>query len=167
MSKPVNNIQDPTLRVMTNELVLVVNSPAFEYGESIPTRFTCDGEKINPPLAIKNVPPQSKSLVLIFADQTIESKPFAHWVLWNIPPTTERIGENSAPGVQGTNDFGNRKYDGPCSTGTVHHYRFTFYALDILLELSSESNRKNVLNALEGHILAASELVGEYPAGER
>jgi Raf kinase inhibitor-like YbhB/YbcL family protein len=163
MSKPVNDTADPGMRTMTAELVLVVTSPSFEYGEAIPARFTCDGENINPALVVENVPPRARSLALIFCDKTIESKPFSHWVLWNIPPNAS-IKENSAPGVPGKNDLNNKKYDGPCFTGSIHKYHFTVYALDVLLELRRGSTSQEVLHALEGHIIAASELVGVYPA---
>jgi Raf kinase inhibitor-like YbhB/YbcL family protein len=164
MSRPVNDIPNPTLRTLTNELVLVVNSPAFGFGETIPPRFTCDGENTSPALSIRNIPQDAKSLALIFTDQTLESKPFAHWLVWNIPPSFGEIAAASAPGVQGTNDLGNKRYDGPCFTGTVHKYRFTVYALDTLLNLSPGTNQKVFLAALEGHILAASELLTLYPS---
>jgi Raf kinase inhibitor-like YbhB/YbcL family protein len=163
MSRPVNDIPNPTLRTLTHELVLVVKSPAFAFGETIPTQFTCDGENTSPALTIRNIPPEAKSLALIFSDRTLESKPFAHWLVWNIPPSFGEIAEGSVPGIQGTNDLGNKRYDGPCFTGTVHQYRVTVYALDTILNLGPGANQKVFFAALEGHILAASELVAAYP----
>src|SRR5882672_9711576 len=92
---------------------LEISSPAFSNNGSIPMKYTCEGNDINPPLAIKNIPPGTKSLTLIVDDPDAPKGTFDHWVIWNINPT-ESISENSAPGTQGKNGMGANAYKGPC-----------------------------------------------------
>jgi Raf kinase inhibitor-like YbhB/YbcL family protein len=87
-------------------LTLVIGSPAFAPGTVIPATYTCEGENINPPLTIENIPPGTKSLALIIDDPDANSGTFDHWCVWNIPPQ-EKILENTVPGVEGRNGSSN------------------------------------------------------------
>jgi hypothetical protein len=127
----------------------------------IPSKYTCDGDNINPPLTIKNIPKQTKSLALIVDDPDAPSGTFDHWITWNIPPV-ETIGENSAPGSHGRNGSGRNGYMGPCPPSGTHHYHFKVYALDTKLTLQEGANKKQLENAMKGYILAMGELIGLY-----
>ena len=140
---------------------LEVASPAFENNGFIPAKYTCQGEDINPPLVIKNIPEGTKSLVLFVDDPDAPMGTWVHWVVWNINITGE-IKEDTIPGVQGMNDFGRLNYGGPCPPSGVHRYFFKVYALDCLLDLPEGSSKKDVESAMQGHVLASGQLVGRY-----
>lgn len=140
---------------------LTVTSPTFENNKSIPSKYTCDGDDVNPPLIIEGIPEETKSLVLIVDDPDAAMGTWDHWIVWNIPPTN-KIEENSVPGVDGLNDFRKHSYGGPCPPSGTHRYFFKVYALDTKLNLDSNSRKKDVEKAMKGHILAKGELVGLY-----
>lgn len=142
-----------------------IKSREFGDNERIHEKYTCDGENINPPLEITDVPKKSESLVLIVDDPDAPRGTFVHWVLWNIPPYTKEIKEDSVPdkAVQGKNDFGKNSYGGPCPPSGTHRYRFRLYALDKTLELDPDTTEIEELErAMAGHIIAQSTLVGLY-----
>lgn len=76
---------------------LIVESPAFKHNSSIPKKYSCDGEDINPPVTIEGTPKEAKSLALVLDDPDAPSGTFDHWVVWNIPASTTKIAENSVP----------------------------------------------------------------------
>src|SRR5206468_9894859 len=122
-----------------------ITSSAFQEGASIPSKFTCDGADTSPPLQIADVPSGAKSLALIVDDPDAPSGLFTHWMVWNISPQTNIIGEGSTrQGVQGTNDFGKSGYGGPCPPSGMHRYYFKIFALDRELDLPSEIGRAHV-----------------------
>ena len=139
-----------------------ITSSAFQEGGNIPSKFTCDGSDTSPPLQITGVPSEAKSLVLIVDDPDAPGGLFTHWLIWNIPPQTNSVGEGSPPkGVQGTNDFGKSGYRGPCPPGT-HRYSFKIYALDRELDLRGGAKRSQLDAAMKGHVVAQGVLVGRY-----
>ncbi len=138
-----------------------VTSTAFREGGRIPRKYTCDGDNVNPPLTIGDVPAETKSLVLIVDDPDAPGGTWDHWVVWNIPPITEIL-ENSVPGEQGMNDSMRQRYSGPCPPPGTHRYFFKVYALDTLLNLDPSSTKHVVEEAMKGHILAQGELIGRY-----
>jgi Raf kinase inhibitor-like YbhB/YbcL family protein len=140
---------------------LSVSSPAFENNKLIPSKYTCDGDNVNPPLTIEGVPDGTKSLVLIVDDPDATIGTFDHWVVWNIPPTN-KIEENTVLGTEGVNDYRKHSYDGPCPPWGTHRYFFKVYALDTKLDLSPNSRKKDVEKAMQGHVLAKGELIGLY-----
>lgn len=141
-----------------------LTSPAFGNNLPIPSKYTCDGEDINPPLEISEVPEGTQSLVLIMDDPDAPVGIWDHWVVWNINPSIISIEENSVPegAVQGMNSFGKQPYGGPCPPSGTHHYHFKLYALDTKLELDPSSKKEDVEKAMEDHILEQAELVGLY-----
>lgn len=146
---------------VTDYKTLIVTSKAFEPNGPIPARYTCDGEDINPPIDVTDIPPESKSLVFIIDDPDAPAGTWLHWLLWNIP-VTHHIRENEVPGVEGMNDFGRVAYGGPCPPSGTHRYFFRIYALDDLLDLTEGAERKEVESAMRDHIVAYGELVGTY-----
>lgn len=142
--------------------ILIITSSAFTHQGMIPSKYTCDGGNINPPLHIEEIPDGTKSMVLIVDDPDAPSGTWDHWVVWDIPPGND-IAENSIPGTEGLNSWNKNQYGGPCCPPTsTHRYFFKVYALDIMLDLDKNSDKKDVLNAMEGHVLAKGELVGLY-----
>lgn len=141
--------------------VLDIKSQAFENQAHIPVKFTCDGENVNPPISIKNIPHEAKSLVLIIDDPDAPLRPWVHWTVWNIPPARE-IKENSVPGIEGWNDFRNQNYGGPCPISGTHRYFFKVYALSELLDLNPASTKRELEKAMNPYIIAFGELVGLY-----
>jgi Raf kinase inhibitor-like YbhB/YbcL family protein len=140
---------------------LSVKSPAFENNKLIPVKYTCDGADVNPPLTIEGVPEETKTLVLIVDDPDAPMGTWDHWIVWNIPPTS-KIEENTVPGTEGMSSYRKHAYGGPCPPYGTHRYFFKVYALDTQLDLKSNSTKKDVEKAMEGHILAEGELVGLY-----
>lgn len=149
-----------------------LTSSAFKEGGIIPSLYTCEGKNINPPLEISGTPSGAKSLVLIMDDPDVPKtlRPdgmFDHWIIFNIPPTTKKIIENSIPpGIQGKNTKGQNQYFGPCPPDKQHRYFFKLYALDKLLDLPAGSTKKELEKAMDKHILAQSQLMGLYEKGK-
>lgn len=141
-----------------------LTSPAFKNNEKIPAKYTCDGDDINPPLQIDEVPTNTQSLVLIVDDPDAPAGDWVHWTLWNINPQIKEITENSIPkeAVEGMTDFGKPGYGGPCPPSGIHHYFFKLYALDTQLNLAPSINKTKVVLTIQGHILAQAELIGLY-----
>ncbi len=143
---------------------LQFTSRAFPDNGMIPSEYTCDGADGNPPLTIRNVPANSRSLALIVDDPDAPRGTWVHWVLWNIGPGTTEIPSKSVPGgaLQGTNDFGKQGYGGPCPPSGTHRYFFKLYALDISPALKSGSTKARLEEAMKGHIIEKAELLGLY-----
>ncbi len=148
-----------------------LTSPVFTEGGKIPSKYTCDGENINPALTITDVPVEATSLVLIMDDPDIPDfvkqknniEVWDHWIVWNIPPSTKNIPEGKNPlGVVGRNSRGNNTYGGPCPPDREHRYFFKLYALDTELKLTESSTKVDVEAAMEGHLVAEAKLMGRY-----
>ena len=141
-----------------------ISSSAFRHNQNIPAKYTCDGENISPPLEFKDAPGKASTLALIVDDPDASGGDWVHWLVWNITPAVSSIPENSAPegAIQGTTDFGNQKYGGPCPPSGTHRYFFKLYALDAKLTLPSYSTKADLLKAMEGHIITQAELIGLY-----
>lgn len=152
---------------------LLLTSPAFDAGTNIPAIHTCDGANTSPQLAWSGVPPAAKSLALIVDDpdapdpaapQTV----WVHWVLYNIPPSSSGLpaGVNAkdlpAGTKEGVNDGGHTGYGGPCPPIGRHRYVHKLYALDIALPNLGNTTKSQLEKAMQGHIIARSELIGLY-----
>jgi len=142
------------------EVKMKITSSAFLHEGNIPSKYTCDGENINPDIKIENFPKGTKTLVLIVDDPDAPSGNWDHWIVWNILPGD--IDEDSMPGVQGMNDFKKQAWGGPCPPSGTHRYFFKIYALDTELVLADSSVKTAVEAAMEGHILDKAELIGKY-----
>jgi len=145
-----------------------IESSAFKNEEMIPSKYTCDGENVSPPLTWSEPPSGTKSFALIADDPDAPGGTFVHWVAYNISPNIREFPENveikpmSPDTVEGTNHFGDENYGGPCPPSGTHRYYFKLYALDTTLALKSGAGKNAVLKAMEGHILAQGELMGKY-----
>jgi hypothetical protein len=144
-----------------------ITSTAFAQNQSIPSRYSCDGEDINPPLHIEDVPASAKSLVLIMDDPDVPAAAkvpvWDHWIVFNIPPTVTKIEEGENPeGVLGSNTRGKMVYGGPCPPDREHRYFFRLFALDTILSLPLGAARRAIEEAMKGHIVEYTELMGRY-----
>lgn len=140
---------------------LSISSDAFKDRGYIPAKYSCDGENINPPLSIGNIPKETKSLALIVDDPDAPIRTWVHWIVWNIPPA-KKIKENEIAGDEGVNDFGNNSYGGPCPPSGTHNYIFKVYALDELLDLNPSATKIELEKAMAPHIIGFGKLVGLY-----
>jgi Raf kinase inhibitor-like YbhB/YbcL family protein len=146
-----------------------INSPAFEDGGMIPSKFTCDGQDMSPALGWEAVPENAKTLAIICDDPDAPMGTWVHWVIFNIPADLGGLEEDvpadevlPSGALQGKNDFRRIGYGGPCPPGGTHRYFFKIYALDAELDLSPGATKSQVLEAMEGHILAQGKLMGRY-----
>lgn len=140
-----------------------IDSSAFGHNQSIPSKYTCDGENINPPLTFSDVSESAKSLVLIMDDPDAPMGVWDHWFVWNIPKETISINEDlTPPGVVGKNTGGKIGYQGPCPPDRQHRYFFKLYALDTMLDIDTSATKQDLEKAMEGHILEKAELIGLY-----
>ena len=144
-----------------------LESPAFKNQEEIPRKYGYKNENVNPPLKIKDIPNQCRSLALIMDDPDAMGavgKIWVHWVVWNISPNIEQIKENSVPknSIQGKTDFGEISYGGPAPPDKEHTYVFKLYALDSELTLKEGSTKAQVEDAMKSHIISESKLEGKY-----
>jgi Raf kinase inhibitor-like YbhB/YbcL family protein len=149
---------------------IALTSPAFTNGQPIPTKFTCDGADVSPPLQWTNVPAGTRSLALIADDPDAPVGTWVHWVIYDLSSTLAQLPEGLdksqhvlGGASQGLNDFRRLGYGGPCPPpGQLHHYWFKLYALDQRLELKPGLTKKDLLQAIEGHVLAEGQLMGIY-----
>lgn len=139
-------------------------------GGEVQKKFTCDGSDVSPELAWSAPPAGTKSFALLMIDPDAPVGEFVHWVVYDLPgelrglpegvPKQAQLADGSR---QGKNDFDKAGYGGPCPPGhSPHRYVFTLYALDTKLNLPGGATRKQVENALKGHILARGEVIGRY-----
>lgn len=144
--------------------MIKIISTAFTTNGPVPKKYTCDGENINPPLTIDNIPQETKSLVLIVDDPDAPTGTWNHWLVWNIDPTTREIKEGSRlpNSIEGTNSSGKIGYEGPCPPSGTHRYFFKVYALSTQLNLATGAKRKDLEKAFENHIIDQGELIGTY-----
>jgi len=146
-----------------------ISSTAFKEGGMIPKKYTCDDVNVSPPLTFEGVPVDARSLALIADDPDAPVGTWVHWVIFNILPATKSLPENvphdkilSSGARQGINDFRRIGYGGPCPPGGTHRYFFKLYALDIEPGLNAGISKKELLNAMRGHILTETQLMGKY-----
>ena len=142
-----------------------ISSSEIANGGQIPITETCDWKNVSPSLIFDRIPSDAKSLAVVVEDVTTKPKPFTHYLLFNINPTTLEIQSDQVPdeAIVGTNDFGNSKYEGPCPPqGETHDYYFKLYTLDKILDLSDMSKRPDFDKAIEGHVLSKGSFHGLY-----
>ena len=163
-ASPKTTLKDNTTTMLT------LTSPAFLHNESIPSKYTCDGENVSPPLAISGVPEGTESLVLLMDDPDIPDfvkeergiEKFDHWVLYGIDPKTTDILEGAAVGSKGLSSRGSGGYTGPCPPDREHRYFFRLYALDTTINFIKAPTLGEVEAAIEGHVIEQAELIGLY-----
>lgn len=151
-----------------------LKSPAFEDGAPIPARHTCSGEDLSPALAWYDVPKAAKSLALVMDDPDAPAGTWVHWVLYDLPVGSKGLIEGlpkkaSLPNgarqglVWGVEKFSRVGYHGPCPPpGKPHRYEFRLYALKEPLDLPAKASKPEVLEAMEGRVLAVARLTGTF-----
>jgi Raf kinase inhibitor-like YbhB/YbcL family protein len=135
-------------------------SSVFKNNETIPKKYTCQGDKISPPLNFENIPKNTKSLALIVDDPDAPYKTFVHWVLFN-NPIISKIEEDSTIGLDGLNSLGSTGYTPPCPPTGEHRYFFKLYALDKVLDLK-DATKEDLEKAMQGHVIEKADLIGLY-----
>ena len=158
--------------ILTQGEKMKIACPDFKQNESIPSLYTCEGKNTIPPLEFSDIPPHAKSLVLILDDPDVPAevrseKMYDHWIVFNIPPNTQKIEANKKPpGMQGQNTSGHNEYTGPCPPHQYepkeHRYHFKLYALDQMLPLKEGATKLEIEIAMKKHILAEATLIGLY-----
>lgn len=143
---------------------------AFDHQGEIPAKYTCLGQNISVPCRVEEMPPGTRTSVLIFEDLDALPVPWTHWMVFNIPPSMAVMPEGAIPpgateGLANNHSFG---YEGPCPKffQGVHRYRLVVFALDISLDLPAASEKRDVLEAMQGHVIDHAEVIGLCTSGK-
>ncbi len=156
---------------------MTITSPVFTHNGAIPTEYTCDGSDISPELAWTDIPSGARSLVLIVddpdaPDPAAPKMTWVHWVLYNLPHTMTGLPKAVNPEdlpdgcKDALNDWKRTGYGGPCPPIGVHRYFHKLYALDVVLDDFGQPTKDELLKAMEGHVIAQTEIVGTYQKGQ-
>jgi Raf kinase inhibitor-like YbhB/YbcL family protein len=151
-------------------MAFTLSSPSFQNGGTIAKKFTCDGADVSPELSWDGAPQGTKTFTLIAEDPDAPAGTWTHWVLVDLPASTHTLPENVSKvdelpngGRQGRNDFRKIGYGGPCPPpGQPHRYYFKLYAVDTVLNLKPGAGKQEVEQALQGHVLGQTDLMGKY-----
>jgi Raf kinase inhibitor-like YbhB/YbcL family protein len=152
------------------DVALRVSSGAFGEGGDIPSVHTCDGADRSVPLRFAGAPERTSSFALIVDDPDAPRGTWVHWIVWNLPASTEDLPEGVPTDAelpdgsrQGRNDFGRTGWGGPCPPrGPAHRYFFRLYALDAPLDPGAGATRADLDRAMQGHVLQRAQLMGRY-----
>ena len=155
---------------MEETMTFILTSTAFAQGGPIPVKYSCKGEDISPPLAWGDPPAGTQSLALIMDDPDAPAGTWDHWIVFNLPADVRKLPEDMPAGMKfgdvaatfGKNSWGRSEYGGPCPPGGTHRYFFKLYALDTTLSVCENASKKQVMAAIQGHILAKTELMGTF-----
>lgn len=149
-----------------------LESSAFSNHGCMAAKYTCEGDDLSPPLSWSGVPEGTQSLALILEDPdapdpAAPKRVYVHWVVYNIPASVTSLPEGAADdlprGVQtGKNDWGKTSYGGPCPPIGRHRYFHKLYALGTTLDLQGPPTKADLEQAMQGHVLAQTELIGTY-----
>jgi len=162
---------EPTIKLEEGDQAMgfMLSSTSFTEGDPIPQRYSCDGEDISPPMQWTDPPEDTVSFALIVDDPDAPVGTWVHWVLYNLPADTRSLTEAFPSDADlpdgsknGENSWGRLGYGGPCPPGGTHRYFFKLYALDLMLDIAAGATKDQLLQAMEGHILAESDLMGTY-----
>jgi len=156
-------------RTKEEKMEIKIKSSAFEEDSMIPSKYTCDGSNISPPLEFSNIPNNTKSITIICDDPDAPMGIWVHWVLFDLSANIKNLDENiprdkvlSNGAKQGINSGKRIGYDGPCPPSGTHRYYFKIYALDTKINLGSGISKQELENAMRGHILDQGQLMGKY-----
>jgi len=155
---------------------LTLQSPAFAHNAAMPDKYSCDGDGISPPLRWSDVPSTARSLALIVddpdaPDPAAPQRTWVHWVLYDVPPTADALAEKVSAAQlpdgtrEGLNDWKHTGYGAACPPKGRHRYVFKLYALDRVLPDLHKPDKAQLLKAMEGHVVAHTELIGTYQRG--
>lgn len=157
-------------------MALTLSSTAFKPGSKIPSKYTCEGDDVSPPLSFGGAPQGTKSFALILddpdaPDPRAPKRVWVHWVVYNLPPDITGLPENAGAAglpkgaVIGINDSKQASYNGPCPPIGRHRYFHKLYALDTTLPVKALT-KADIETAIKGHVLAQAELMGTYQKGD-
>lgn len=145
---------------------LVLSSPAFANDTAIPSVYTCDGTDLSPPLEVSGIPSGTTSLALTVVDIDAPAGPYTHWTVWNILPNDTMFSPGKNVGYpQGKTSAGTTGYHGPCPPFGTHRYIFSLYALDKVLDLTMGASRGDLEDAIRGHVVEKTQMIGTYSKG--
>jgi Raf kinase inhibitor-like YbhB/YbcL family protein len=148
-----------------------VTSTSYQDGSEVPQKFTCEGGDASPQIAWSGLPAGTKSIALIVDDPDAPdpAKPertWVHWVVYDIPATTQSIAEGTGAAPNGArvgkNDWNKTTWGGPCPPIGRHRYFHKIFALDVVLGDLKEPTKAQLEAAMKGHILAQAQLVATY-----
>ncbi len=146
-----------------------LTSSSFSNGDMIPSKYSCDGENISPPLTWTDIPEGTKTFALICDDPDAPAGDWVHWIMYDIPVEVHELPENIEKipvldnrSVQGKNDFRKIGYDGPCPPDGVHRYFFKIYALDLVLQQKPGLTKHELFQVIKGHVLGEGQLMVKY-----
>ena len=159
-----------TARQAGSHPAFTLSSTSFSSHGSIPSRYTCSGQNVSPDLRWSGPPKGAVAYALIVTDPDAPSHTWVHWVAYNLPAAERELPGGIAKGkqihtggIQGLNDFHDLGYGGPCPPpGKPHRYFFTLYALNAPLPLPPGATRRQVEEAMKGHVLAQAVLMGMF-----
>jgi len=159
---------EESMAVKTEEIR--VSSEAFDNRQAVPRKYTGQGKDISPPLNWESGPKGTETFAIIVDDPDAPGKTWVHWVVYNIPGDVTSLPEGASPGgqlpgeaLEGRTDFGKNQYGGPMPPGgESHRYYFKVYALDSAVDLGEGATKQELLDAMDGHVLANGQLVGTY-----
>ena len=185
------------IKLLPAPKTMQLTSASFLDGEIIPREYSCDAQSeeygvktgtdaeggigfsidVTPQLAWNGVPPEAKSVALIFNDPATPAGNWVHWTLYGIPPNITELEAGTLPdntdpapagARHGKNSFDLIGYDGPCPYDLLpHDYFFTVYALDTEIDLDEGASLSQLTSAMSGHILAEGHLMGVYAHDRR
>jgi Raf kinase inhibitor-like YbhB/YbcL family protein len=161
---PVTTVAPETTTTI-EEADMEISSPAFNQGEAIPVKFSCDGEDVSPQLDISAIPEATTSLALILDDTDAPGGTWDHWIAYDIAPVGSIAEGDDGIGTGGLNSWQMTGYGGPCPPSGTHRYFFKLYALDAELGLADGATKTDLTDAMKGHILAEAELLGVFTRG--
>jgi len=150
---------------------LVLTSPAFADGETLPEKYARADRNISPPLRWDGVPENTRSLALLLDDPDAPGGTFQHWCLFNLSPDREDLPESVETGPErdelrvAKNDFGNTRYDGPQPPegDAPHRYRFRLAALDVpSISVPASAGAEDIWAEVEKHVIEEARLEGTY-----
>jgi hypothetical protein len=139
---------------------LTVTSDAFEPEGQIPTKYSCDGDNVSPPLRIQNVSAQAETLALIMDDPDAPSGTVLHWTFWDVPANQTDFGEAVDIAAMGGRE--GQTYRGPCPPDGTHRYFFYAYAVNGTLDLEAGSSVEELRAALDGRTVQAASMFGTF-----
>jgi len=156
---------------------IVISSSAFEHHGTVPEHYSAYGDNHSIDLAWSNLPVGTVQLALVMDDPVVPMpEPFVHWVAYNIPADANGLPGNLTKDavvtdveglggmINGLNGLRRAGYFGPRppADGKLHAYHFRMYALDAALILPQGLNKVEMLEAIDGHVLATGMLMGHY-----
>ncbi len=148
-----------------NSMSLQFTIAEFADQGKIPSELTCDGSNQIPTLKWQNAPKATVSFALIMDDPDAPKGTWDHWLVFNIPATVNEINKKQPlppNALNGKNSSGTMNYIGPCPPDREHRYFFTLYALDTTLKLPQGTSKSQILQAMDGHILEKTTIIGRY-----